>query len=158
MSYYVIKKIGNNYYLYEYESERVDGEPRSKFLKYYGNINKPENKERIRRAKAQHKVVLGENEQLIMDQDDEIMPVEKKAAREISVGSLNRYGLSIYSANASKYYKNKEIDGRLRVYYIDRKNRMLDRSIEEKRLDHVPEGFVIKSDGNEAWIEKSKLF
>ena len=31
-------------------------------------------------------------------------------------------------------------------------------SIEEKRLDHVPEGFVIKSDGNEAWLEKSKLF
>ena len=29
-------------------------------------------------------------------------------------------------------------------------------SIEEKRL--VPEGFLIKSDGNEAWLEKNKLF
>ena len=152
MSYYVIKKIGNNHYLYEYESERVDGEPRSKFVAYYGNVNKPENKERLKKAKAEHKVILGEKE-LIMNQN---VKMPEKKTKKISLGTLHRYGLAIYSANASKYYHRKEVDGRLRVYYIGRKNRMLDRSIDEKRLDYIPEGFVIKTDGEEAWLENEK--
>ena len=79
-----------------------------------------------------------------------------KREKEIGIESLKRMGKAVYSASASKFYKDPTIDNRLRIYYIDNKQKKLDRSIDEKRLDYIPEGFVIKTDGEEAWLENEK--
>ena len=76
--------------------------------------------------------------------------------KRIGIESLRRMGKAVYSASASKFYKDPTIDNRLRIYYIDNKQKKLDRSIDEKRLDYIPEGFVIKTDGEEAWLENEK--
>jgi len=77
-----------------------------------------------------------------------------KRPKRIGIESLRRIGKSIYSANAAKYYQNPEIDSRLKVYYIDNKDRALRKAIEEKRLKDVPEGYKIMYGGEEAWIEE----
>ena len=53
--------------------------------------------------------------------------------------------------------KKKIMESSLKHGHVQVKKEKIE-SIEKKRLDHVPKGFVIKSDGREAWLEKNKLW
>ena len=76
-----------------------------------------------------------------------------KREKEIGIESLKRMGKAIYSVPAYKYYDDPSIDKRVRIYYIADKNKRLDKSMKEKRLEKAPENFVIKTDGEDVWLD-----
>jgi len=76
-----------------------------------------------------------------------------KKEKEIGIDSLKRIGKAIYSVPAYKYYDDSTIDKRVRIYYIADKNKKLDKGMKEKRLEKAPEALLIKTDGEEVYLD-----